>query len=95
MITEPFTAGNSLIHRVDPRLKIVFAVMLSMETRADESLFWVAVQVIIFAYMIWYCLTALKVAYQESWGISALKQAGLIALFLPTLSGALQLASLF
>lgn len=29
MITEPFTAGNAIIHHVDPRLKIVFAVMLS------------------------------------------------------------------
>ena len=29
MITEPFTAGNSVIHRADPRLKIVMAVLLS------------------------------------------------------------------
>jgi len=29
MITEPFTSGNSVIHQVDPRLKIVLAVLLA------------------------------------------------------------------
>jgi len=38
MITEPFTVGNSLIHRVDPRLKIVFAVMLSCIVAVADSL---------------------------------------------------------
>jgi cobalt/nickel transport system permease protein len=38
MITEPFTAGNSLIHRVDPRLKIIFAVLLSCVVAVAESL---------------------------------------------------------
>ena len=39
MITEPFTAGNSVIHSVDPRLKIVFAVMLSCVVAVADSLF--------------------------------------------------------
>lgn len=38
MITEPFTAGNSVIHSVDPRLKIVFAVMLSCVVAVANSL---------------------------------------------------------
>jgi len=38
MITEPFTAGNSIIHHVDPRLKIVFAVMLSCVVAVARSL---------------------------------------------------------
>jgi len=38
MITEPFTAGNSVIHNVDPRLKIVFAVMLSCTVAVSNSL---------------------------------------------------------
>ena len=38
MITETFTAGNSFIHHVDPRLKIVFAVMLSCITAVADSL---------------------------------------------------------
>ena len=38
MITEPFTAGNSVIHNVDPRLKIVFAVMLSCAVAVANSL---------------------------------------------------------
>ena len=38
MITAPFTAGNSVIHSVDPRLKIVFAVMLSCVVAVANSL---------------------------------------------------------
>ena len=38
MITEPFTTGNSVIHHVDPRLKIVFAVMLSCVVAVANSL---------------------------------------------------------
>ncbi|MEN8246852.1 MAG: cobalt ECF transporter T component CbiQ [Thermodesulfobacteriota bacterium] len=38
MITEPFTAGNSVIHSVDPRMKIVFAVMLSCVVAVANSL---------------------------------------------------------
>ena len=38
MITEPFTAGNSIVHHVDPRLKIVFAVMLSGVVAAAHRL---------------------------------------------------------
>ena len=72
---------------------VVFAVMLSMEGLADESLFWVIVQIMVFVYMIWYCLMALKVAYGQTWMLSLLKLVGLVALFLPTLSGALLLAS--
>lgn len=32
MIEEPFSHGESLIHRLDPRFKIVFAVLLSVVT---------------------------------------------------------------
>ena len=38
MITEPFTTGNSIIHHVDPRLKIVFAIMLSCVVAVAGSL---------------------------------------------------------
>lgn len=38
MITEPFTVGNSVIHSVDPRLKIVFAAMLSCVVAVANSL---------------------------------------------------------
>ena len=38
MIIEPFTAGNSFIHRADPRLKIVFAAMLSFAVAVADSL---------------------------------------------------------
>jgi cobalt/nickel transport system permease protein len=38
MITEPFTVGSSLIHRVDPRLKLVFAVILSCIVAVADSL---------------------------------------------------------
>jgi hypothetical protein len=37
---------------------------------------------------------ALKVAYEQTWMMATLKSAGLVALFLPTLSGALNLAVL-
>ena len=66
---------------------IVFAVMLSMENLADRSLVWISVQLVVFGYMIWYCLAALKVAYEGSWPVTALKFAGLFALFLPSISG--------
>jgi len=36
MITEPFTAGNSVIHRIDPRLKIIFAVILSCTVAVSD-----------------------------------------------------------
>jgi len=29
MITEPFSTGNSIIHRIDPRLRILFAITFS------------------------------------------------------------------
>ncbi|MDX1410053.1 MAG: DUF3667 domain-containing protein, partial [Saprospiraceae bacterium] len=74
---------------------LVFALMLSMENPADQSLIWVSIQVAVFAYMIWYCLTALHVVYQDSWWVCALKFIALVALFLPTLSGGLNLASQF
>ena len=38
MITEPFTAGNSFIHHVDPRLKTGFAVVLSSIVAVADSL---------------------------------------------------------
>ena len=74
---------------------LVFAVMLSMENLADTSLIWIVIQSIVFAYMLWYCLMALKVVYQNSWVISILKFTGLVALFLPTLSLGLNLAIWF
>ena len=46
MITEPFTAGNSVIHSVDPRLKIVFAVMLSCVVAVANSLITLSVGLI-------------------------------------------------
>lgn len=73
---------------------IVFAVMLSMENLADQSLAWVVAQVAVFSYMLWYLVMALKVAYEQTWMMATLKSAGLVALFLPTLSGALNLAVL-
>jgi len=74
---------------------LVFAVMLSLESLADESNVWAGVQITVFAYMVGYCLTALKVAYDQTWIVSGLKLAGLVALFLPTLAAAMQLASRF
>ncbi|HKJ15886.1 MAG TPA: DUF3667 domain-containing protein [Xanthomonadales bacterium] len=72
---------------------IVFAVMLSMENLADQSYWWVAAQVSVFGYMVWYLITALKVSFQQTWSMALLKSAGLVALFLPALSGAIHLAS--
>ncbi len=71
---------------------IVFAVMLSMENLADRSLFWVVAQVAVFAYMIWYLTSAVRVAYRQSWPMAALKSFALVAIFLPALSGAIHLA---
>jgi len=39
MITEPFTAGNSFIHRIDPGLKIVFAVLFSCTIAVSQSFY--------------------------------------------------------
>lgn len=75
-------------------LFIVFAVMLSMENLADQSAWWVAAQVLVFGYMLWYLTTAIKVSYQQTWPVAVLKSAGLVAISLPALSGALNLASL-
>ena len=74
---------------------IVFAMMLAMENPADESIAWIIVQLAVFGYMIWYCMMALRVAYEETWLTTTLKFARLVALFLPTISGALQLATLY
>lgn len=74
---------------------LVFAAMLSMENPADESLVWIVIQSTVFGYMLWYCLMALKVVYEDNWGMTILKFAALVALFLPTLSGGLNLASKF
>ena len=46
MITAPFTAGNSVIHSVDPCLKIVFAVMLSCVVAVANSLITLSVGLI-------------------------------------------------
>ena len=70
---------------------VVFGVMLSMEGLSDQYLFWVVAQVAVFGYMVWYCLTALKVAYGQSWGKTVLKLAGLIVLFLPALAVSMEL----
>lgn len=72
---------------------LVFTLMLWMENLADEYLFWIVAQVTVFAYMVWYGLTALKVAYGQSWLWSTLKFAGLVTLFLPILSISLEMAS--
>lgn len=74
---------------------IVFTLMLSLENLANQSVLWVSIQSIVFGYMVWYCLTALRVVYENNWWVSSLKLLGLVILFLPTLSGALNLASLF
>ena len=74
---------------------LVFAVMLSMENLADQSIAWTITQSIVFGYMLWYCLMALRVVYENNWGFTLLKFAALVALFLPTLSGGLNLASKF
>jgi cobalt/nickel transport system permease protein len=38
-ITEPFASGNSYIHRLDPRLKIISAIVLSVTTALADH-FW-------------------------------------------------------
>lgn len=72
---------------------IVFSVMLSMENLADQSYWWVAAQLSVFGYMVWYLVTALKVSYHQTWAMALLKSAGLVVVFLPALSGAIHLAS--
>jgi cobalt/nickel transport system permease protein len=51
MIDEPFAIGNSVIHRIDPRYKIVFAVLLSTATavsyRFDTLVFAVILSVLL------------------------------------------------
>lgn len=37
MISEPFATGNSIIHRIDPRFKIVFAVLLSITVAVSQQ----------------------------------------------------------
>ena len=72
---------------------LVFSLMLWMENLADEYLFWIVAQVTVFVYMVWYSLTALKVAYGQNWLPTALKFGGLVALFLPILSISLEMAA--
>ncbi len=39
MIKEPFALGNSWIHRIDPRLRIIFAIALSFVIALSESFY--------------------------------------------------------
>ena len=37
MISEPFAAGNSIIHKLDPRTRIIFAIAYSFSVAASKE----------------------------------------------------------
>ena len=73
---------------------IAFGFMLAIESLADRHVAALIGQLAIFAYMLAYSLLALRRVYGESWSRTALKFAGLFALFLPVISAGINLASL-
>lgn len=72
---------------------ISFGFMLSIESLADTSGIALAVQVLLFGYMLIYALIALHRVYAEPWPRTALKLAGLFTIFLPMIAATLELAS--
>jgi cobalt/nickel transport system permease protein len=53
MITEPFTAGNSMIHRIDPALKTLFAALFSCTIAVSESFYSLAAAMLLAVMLIW------------------------------------------
>lgn len=72
---------------------IVFAVLLSIETLADQYVIVMLVQVVLLLYMVVYFVLALRNTYRENLTRSVLKFLGLLLLFLPVLGITIELAS--
>ena len=72
---------------------IVFAVLLSIETLADQYFAVMLLQVILLIYVVAYFVMALRVTYRESLLKSSFKFFGLVLIFLPVLGITIELAS--
>ena len=72
---------------------IVFAITMSIENAADRYIAVILLQLLLLLYVIVYFVIALHTAYRESWLKSVLKFLALLVIFLPILSGAIELTS--
>lgn len=72
---------------------IVFALIMSMEVQADFYISVLLVQLVLLIYVLAYLVIALRVTYQDNWFRTSLKSLALTMLFLPIISGAIELVS--
>ena len=72
---------------------IVFAAILALEVQADRYIAVLLIQLALLVYMLAYLLISLRVNYGESWIKTSLKGLALLVLFMPTIGGAIELAS--
>lgn len=72
---------------------LAFGFLLAMESLADMNFFALALQLLIFTYMLGYALLALRRVYEESWLRSSLKLLGLFSIFLPVIAVTIESAS--
>ena len=72
---------------------IFLAAMLSIESAADRYLVLLLLQLVLLLGMVVYTIIALHATYRERWSKSIFKSLALLFLFMPILSGAIELAS--
>ena len=72
---------------------IFLAAMLSIESAADRYLALILLQVVLLLGMVVYTIIALHTTYREGWSKSILKFLALFFVFMPILTGAIELAS--
>jgi len=72
---------------------IFLTAMLSIESAADRYLALLLLQLVLLLGMVVYTIIALHTTYREGWSKSVLKSLALLFLFIPILTGAIELAS--